>query len=1113
MSIKRTIISTVVALALVVTVAPGVAQGVTVDELMAQINALTAQLSGLQGASTTSGNVPAACAGITITRTLVKGSTGSDVKCVQALLNTDAATRVAATGIGSAGNETTTYGSLTVAAVKKFQAKYGTGTLGTTGPNTRAKMNAMLAGGTTTTVPPVVTPSTGGLSVAVAYDTPAAVGVATGASAKFTKLNLTAGTGNVSISRLYVMRSGLSANTDVLNIKVVDAATGAYVGNIGSLNSDNKAIISFYPALAINAGTTRSFYLQANVYGSASAGRTMVLGVNSAADIVSNATSVAGSFPVNGNPMSVVSLTIGTVTVSEDGSVTNVAPNVGETDVVLNQFKINANSTEDATVETITAKRTGTATVTDTANIKLWDVTNNRLVSTVASWDSYDHAVFSNLNLVIGKGKTVRYKITADIVNGAGSSKTVNADIIDSDVLVSVKGNTYGYYIAPTEGTWSTSGTGASGTGAADQVIANGSLTISKSASTPATGKISAGSDIVLGKFDFDAKGEDIKITAMKVTATTAVHGWSDTDIKSIAVYDAAGSLVAGPKDPTSLAAAFTDTFIVPVGVHTYTVKATIADSVATSDTVRINIDLSSAANLLATGMLSNNAIVEAPVSLVSANTMTVSGVGLTVTTLASPASKSVPKGTSDYVWATFSLDAGSAGEDIRVSSIIVTDSLGTNAAAADIDNAELWADLTSANSSRGDIYETIITATKQPSATTTTFTMTPTLTVPKGTFVKVALVADLASGAGSGSHSFSIASGLSANGAVTGNALVDTTSITYVTTSTQSMFATTGGTLTVTADTNTPIADIVLGGTSNVTLSMFKLAASNVEDLDLDEISFVASNGTAASTLYFYNGSTLLGSIPGANTGTVIFNDGTLTIPANGNKIITVKADVYPVDGTTVTNGLALRVILQGLNNVKTTGLLSGQTANSSALALGNSMAIYKVKPTFAKNSSSPSGQLVPLANQEVARFDITASAGGDISFIGGTNFLKLYVSASINDTTQSQMTFTLKDSTGTTLDTDIQAAASNTTKAMATTVTFPFAGSNLTVSAGTTKTIYVYSNLSDFEDTGDSMQVYWSAADTTVSSFGIDGAGAYTEGAKIFRNNIMANTMSRTN
>ena len=52
MSIKRTIITTIVALALVAMIAPGVAQGVTIEELLAQIAILQQQLLVLQGGTT-----------------------------------------------------------------------------------------------------------------------------------------------------------------------------------------------------------------------------------------------------------------------------------------------------------------------------------------------------------------------------------------------------------------------------------------------------------------------------------------------------------------------------------------------------------------------------------------------------------------------------------------------------------------------------------------------------------------------------------------------------------------------------------------------------------------------------------------------------------------------------------------------------------------------------------------------------------------------------------------------------------------------------------------------------------------------------------------------------
>src|SRR4051812_5878385 len=88
------------------------------SDLQAQVQALLAQISSLQGGSSM-GMSSAACH--TFTMSAKKGSTGGEVMWIQQFLNSSADTRVSASGAGSPGNETSTFGPATAAAVVKFQ--------------------------------------------------------------------------------------------------------------------------------------------------------------------------------------------------------------------------------------------------------------------------------------------------------------------------------------------------------------------------------------------------------------------------------------------------------------------------------------------------------------------------------------------------------------------------------------------------------------------------------------------------------------------------------------------------------------------------------------------------------------------------------------------------------------------------------------------------------------------------------------------------------------------------------------------------------------------------------------------------------------------------------
>jgi len=821
-----------------------------------------------------------------------------------------------------------------------------------------------------------------------------------------------------------VTRSGLSQNAAISSVKLF--VDDLQVGTSQSLNSSNQAVFNNI-SIEIPANTTKTVDLAATMAKNATYnGNIIVLGIASADDITTTA-NVSGSFPINGNAMTISSsVTIGTATLYNGSSGTrntsDLTVDTDATDVRFTQVKITAGSAEGLKITQVTAIKNGTASASDVKDIKLVNDTTAETVGTVDSLDSNGRAVFSGLNIEVGKGNSVELSILASM-NNSGAGRTIAFDLHDGTAYtIRIVGNVYGFGITPTRNNFCSS-TGTCTT----QTINQGYLTVQKSSKTPATGKVAlGGSGVTLAAFDFKAAGEAINVSSMQIKVDTSggLGTGQPSDFTNIGLYTEDGSLVTGPQDATTTTAGgnqtltFTTAYTVPVGTTTYYVKANISSSALADEAVQISLPASSisakGASSGKTTYTTSSGSTVPPTGVVSGNIMTLQGPALTVITAASPIAGNLVVNAQDATFANIDLDASSSGEDIKVTTIMVQDTLGSGTDYSGINNLELWDGTTKLETSNS-------TATN---GATTTFTLLTPLKVSKASTKRLVLKADIKSTTGT-SHTFNVDG---TNATVT--ALGWTTGASFTVSYSgngQAQTIQSSGLLTVTKSADMPAsAQLVSASTGNEVMK-YKFSAS-YEPVDVTTFSVYAGDNTQAGStttlgniakVYVYVNGTLIGNTSGYSLGsdgrtTVVLDSGTFVVPKDGNSTLTIKVDIPSKDQVTTSASANFQIGIEaattngtvknkdntwgdtGADNdywIVATGQSSGQTISKDTInQLGsdsatnnivygsNGFSIHKGILTVSLNSSSPSGSQTAGAGKEVIRIDLTAT-GDDIT------------------------------------------------------------------------------------------------------------------------------------
>ncbi len=927
------------------------------SDLQAQINALLAQIAALQGGSSST----ASCT--TFTRNHQTGDTGGEVMAVQKFLNSNGA-QVSASGAGSPGNETSSFGPKTKAAVSAFQAANGiTPTAGYWGPITRAKANSMCTG--TPSVPGVPgVPVTGnGLKVMLASDNPTygalVQGQAIAELAKFTFSNPTAAP--ITVTNLAFKRIGVSSDSTLANVYLFQGATritdAAGVSNTAFNYNASTGLFTLLPGASVTISVRSDIAASTN-------GQQVGVQLTSVSSSGLLDTSVV--LPISGTALLVSSATLATV---DFGATTLPAVNASLTpanDVVLWQNTATV-GTRAVNLTSFQLRNLGSIAVTDIRNLRLFvdgvqvgaAVANLTVGETSVSWD-----LSAAPKRLESGGRVI--KVVGDVVGG--SSLTVQLSLrraadtrfIDTELNQPILST-------------HTSATAFSARTSGLQTIGSASVSVVKANTSPSSNITLGASNQKFASFELRASGEDVKIESLNVNADTSAGAQAGLDNGKVFVD---GVQVGSTKDLTDgsdIEFTFGSSFIAKAGaVHIIDIYADAKSSTGTAltsgQTVAITLD-DGASN--AFGQVSLTAV-NVPGSDTAGNTLTISSATLTATKFSGYGNQTIIAGTSNARLGSFTLSSGST-EGTNVNTIVVDLSADEAASITDLRLVDVATGVQ-------------IGTSKASPSTSNSFSVNFNVEVSSTKTIDV--IGNIKSGSNVGSWIAEVDTTSGGTGINTGNSVTIGSDLTLQTITVGT------GTFTQAVGVSPDNANII-AGSNDVKVGSFNFTAAN-SGFTLQEIAVkVPANAatSVSSVVLKWTGGTArqaLALSSGAQThATATFTGLTFAIPANAVRTLDVYVDIPTVQNG-ATSGTAITALLDANEGYKavdssgtasTTMAISATDLSSAGTSGKGTMYVRKSKPVLAPVALD-SGTLNAGSDQVLGRFSVTADAAGDIDW-----------------------------------------------------------------------------------------------------------------------------------
>lgn len=964
-------------------------------ELMSLVSSIMGSTTTTTTTSTTTASFGSLPAGFQFTKNLKLGTRDDEVKSLQIFLNSDADTLVAASGAGSAGNETTYFGNATKAAVMKFQTKYGiTPVAGYWGSISRAKANTLVGSGSsststtcasgaafdpvtgqacaTSTIPgclpgyafsattgqactgtTVVT--TGTLSAAVASDNPGVSTLITGQSiADLAHFTLTNGsTEEVKITSLELQRLGVSADATLANVYLFDGATR--LTDAGTVSSGKVTFNATNGVIVIPANTSKVISVKADIL-AGSNGQTVGIALSG----ITSSAQLSAILPLNGNIHSIANANLATVAF---GNVlgTNLLPGNTTSDpmdnVVVWQNTVTIGN-RNVIFNKISLKQINSVEAKDLTNFRL--VVDGTEIATLASLDSNGYLTFSGLNKTLTTGNRV-IKVIANLLGGSGRIAQFS---VRNKADVEFKDSEYSALVAATN-VPATAGT---------ITINPGVLSVTKS-STSVSGKVANnGSNVSLAKYEFKAYGEPVKVE-------TLTAGFAYVDAGGVVVNAAAtirngkiyvnGAQVGSTTTIAAGGTQFTTNFVVTPGTTAVVeIYGDVFDNDGTgsfenNDTLTFSL-LLGASN--ATKQVSYGTI-NVPTANTPANQVTVAEGTLTVGKTSAYANQNVVVPQTLYKVGSWDI-SGSATENVNVNTlgIDITQTGNSGDGLGDFDEDDIkdaYLKITVAGGTAQDL-------TIKPTMAATNNNWPVSITLEKNQTMKVELWARILGTAAENTDALRSDLDVAASGSDSGAAI-------NVNNTNGQVLTVQAGNLLITRAATSPVS-VIVDDSGNAITASYKFEAQN-DAYVIEEVLVNIANVTAVSSVNLKDGSTIVKTMPAA--AAIVFGGLNISVNANESKVLDIELVLTTVGAGAGTTGAALTTNIQGAAAVSARSGSTGisATINTAAVPAGNAIYAHKAYPTVTGIALDTNGEKLVAGDRTLLKFSVTSN-GGAISW-----------------------------------------------------------------------------------------------------------------------------------